>query len=116
MVVEIGTLCVKTAGRDATQFCVVVEKISDNYVLIDGNTRRKKVNISHIEPLNQKISIKESSSTKEVLEAFEKEGIEIKKSTEKKEKKEKQPQEKKSAKGSAKSVDKKTAKKSSKKE
>lgn len=115
MVVEIGTLCVKTAGRDATQFCVVVEKLSDNYVLIDGNTRRKKVNVSHIEPLNQKLSIKESSSTKDVLEAFEKQGIEVKKSSSEKEKKEKQPQEK-SAKGSAKPTDKKTVKKSSKKE
>lgn len=39
---EVGRVCVKTAGRDATKLCVVVEEIDETFVLVDGNTRRKK--------------------------------------------------------------------------
>ncbi len=100
---EIGRLCIKTAGRDATQYCVVVEIINETYVLIDGNTRRKKVNKSHIEPLDKILKIKKSATTKEVLTAFEKEGIEVKNSIDKKPKKEKKEQVKKNKQGVPKS-------------
>lgn len=85
--IEVGRLCVKTAGRDAMQYCVVVDNESDKFVVVDGNTRRKRVNISHIEPLGKKLDIKKGADTKTVLDAFEKEGIEVKKSSEKKEEK-----------------------------
>ena len=49
---EIGRLCVKIAGRDAGLKCLVVEVIDDNYVLIDGQTRRRKCNIKHLEPVS----------------------------------------------------------------
>ncbi len=111
MVVDIGRICVKTAGRDAAQYCVVVEVHDNNYVTVDGNTRRKKVNLSHLEPTTQTIDIKAGASTKDVLEAFAKADIEVKKSAEKKEKKEKKPQVKKAKKGSNKSEEKKTSKK-----
>ena len=95
MVLDIGRICVKIAGRDAAQYCAVVEQIDDNYVLVDGNTRRKKVNKTHIEPTNLTIDIKKGASTQDVLTAFEKVGIDVEKSAEKKEQKEKQPQQKK---------------------
>lgn len=82
--IEVGRLCVKTAGRDAMRHCVVVEIIDEKYVLVDGNTRRKKVNKSHLEPLNQVLKVKKGASTKEVLETFEKDGIPVVKSAEKK--------------------------------
>ena len=85
---EVGRLCIKTAGRDAAQYCVVVEVVDEKYVLVDGNTRRKKVNKTHVEPLNKTFKIKKGASTKEILELFEKEEIEVKKSTEAKKKKE----------------------------
>ena len=50
---EVGRLCVKLAGRDSGKKCVVVEKVDQQYVLVDGATRRKKVNIRHFEPLDQ---------------------------------------------------------------
>lgn len=114
MVVDIGRICVKTAGRDAAQYCAVVEVHGDNYVTIDGNTRRKKVNLTHLEPTNQTIDIKKGASTKDVLEAFTKIDIEVKKSAEKKEKKEKKPQVKKAKKGSQKEEKKETTKSSKK--
>lgn len=106
---QVGRLCVKTAGRDAMQYCVVVEEIDTKFVLVDGNVRRKKVNKAHIEPLNKTLDIKKGADTKTILQAFEKEGIEIKKSADPKPKKEKKEQIKKVA-------VKKTDKKSSKKE
>ena len=74
---EVGRVCIKMLGRDAGKECVIIKILDDKYVLIDGNTRRKKVNIKHIEPLNKVIKIKEEASTEEVLKAFEKEGIPV---------------------------------------
>jgi len=75
----VGRLCVKTAGRDACEYCVVVEEIDSNFVLVDGNTRRKKVNKRHLEPLGKVLKVKKGASTKEVTELLEKEGIKLKK-------------------------------------
>lgn len=100
--IEVGTLCVKTAGRDAMQYCVVVEVIDEKYVLVDGNTRRKKVNKAHVEPLHKKLDVKKGADTKTVQEAIKKAGIEINKSSEPKKAKEKKPQVKKETKASKK--------------
>jgi large subunit ribosomal protein L14e len=104
---ETGRLCVKTAGRDAMQYCVVVEEIDEKNVLIDGNTRRKKVNKAHLEPLNKTLKIKKGADTKTVHEAFKEAEITVKKSAEQKPKKEQKPQQKKETK---KKEDKKTSK------
>ncbi|PLW80465.1 50S ribosomal protein L14e [Candidatus Woesearchaeota archaeon] len=88
MIYEIGRLCVKIAGRDAGQKCIVIDNLEDNLVLIDGMTRRRKCNIAHLEPLNEIIKIKKGASEKEVGDAFKKMGMDIvakkaKKATEK---------------------------------
>jgi len=75
---EIGRLCVKIAGRDAGLKCLVVEVIDDNYVLIDGQTRRRKCNIKHLEPLDKVLKVKKGLAHDEVLKELKKEGIEIK--------------------------------------
>ena len=69
---EVGRLCLKIAGRDAGRTGVVVEKIDDGVVLIDGGTRRKKVNVKHLEPLDQIIELGEQASHEEVAEKFRK--------------------------------------------
>ena len=71
----IGQLCVKIVGRESGKHCVIVDKIDSTYVLIDGNIRRKKCNIIHLEFLNKKLDIKKGASTIEVHKAMEKEGI-----------------------------------------
>jgi large subunit ribosomal protein L14e len=71
---EIGRICVKIAGRDAGLKCVIVEQLDDNYVLIDGETRRRKCNIGHLEPLDQTIELKKGASHADVAKAFEKLG------------------------------------------
>ena len=55
---KIGQLCVKIAGRDAGQHCLVVDVLEKNSVLIDGQTRRRKCNILHLEPLVKVLEIK----------------------------------------------------------
>ena len=74
---EIGRLCVKLAGRDAGEECVVVDVLDNNNVLVDGNTRRKKCNIMHLEPLDQVLKIKKNTSHDEVISVMEKAGIKI---------------------------------------
>ena len=73
----IGQLCVKITGRESGKYCVIVDKIDSTYVLIDGNLRRKKCNINHLELFNKKLDIKKGAPTIEVHKAMEKEGIEI---------------------------------------
>lgn len=68
---SIGRLCVKTAGRDATKYCVVVEEVDSNYVIVDGYTRKKKVNRAHIEPLNKVLEVTAKSSTEEIRKAID---------------------------------------------
>jgi large subunit ribosomal protein L14e len=74
---EIGRLCVKIAGRDSRLKCVIVEVLEGSFVLIDGQTRRKKCNIKHLEPLDKVIKLKKNASHEEVIEALKKEGIEV---------------------------------------
>lgn len=74
--INIGRICVKTAGRDAGRKCVVVD-VLDKQVLIDGETRRRKCNSSHLEPLGESIEIAQGASHEEVSAAFKKLGIEL---------------------------------------
>ncbi len=68
--VEIGRVCMKIAGRDAGKIGVIVDVVDDHYVLIDGETRRRKCNISHLELLNKVIKIEKGASHEDVLSAL----------------------------------------------
>ncbi len=99
--IEIGRVCVKIAGRDAGEIAVVVDVLNDKYVLIDGNVRRRKCNIRHIEPTDKVLKIKKNATTEEILKAMKKAGIEVKKKIKKKEKeakKQEKPKEKRESK------------------
>ena len=74
---DIGRLCIKIAGRNAGKYCVIVDKVDDNFVLIDGNVKRKKCNINHLEPLDKVLEIKKGASTASVHEAMKKERIKV---------------------------------------
>ena len=73
--IEIGRLCVKIAGRDADLKCVIIDVLDDNFVMIDGETRRRKCNILHLEPLKDTIKIKKNSSHEDIKREFEKLGL-----------------------------------------
>lgn len=104
---EVGRLCVKIAGRDAGRTCVVVEAAGNSYVVVDGDVRRKKVNIKHLEPLDKTVEVKAKATHADVKKVFEKAGLPI---WETKPKKAAERQRKQKAKKEASAVEKKSAK------
>jgi len=74
---EIGRICMKIAGRDAGRLCVVTSVIDDITVVIDGQTRRRKCNVKHLEPLDKVIDIQEDADHESVISAFKELNIEI---------------------------------------
>jgi large subunit ribosomal protein L14e len=76
--IEVGRLCVKTAGRDAGNKCVIIEVLDEKFVMIDGETRRRKCNVKHLEPLKEMIKLGKNAAHKDVVSEFKKLGIEIK--------------------------------------
>ncbi|MCF7871835.1 50S ribosomal protein L14e [Candidatus Woesearchaeota archaeon] len=124
---NVGRVCMKIAGRDAGQLCVIINEIDDSFVLIDGQTRRRKCNVKHLEPVDTLLDIKKDASTDEVIKAFKTLNVEVKKTSPKKStkrpkkqkiKKEKQPKQTKEMKKASKKTEstKKLAKKEETKE
>ncbi|NPA86191.1 MAG: 50S ribosomal protein L14e [bacterium] len=73
MVFEVGRLVVKLAGRDAGRLGVIVRKVDELFVVVTGpkkftGLRRRKVNIRHLEPLQEKIDIPEDAPDEVVWE------------------------------------------------
>ncbi len=77
MIFEIGRICIKIAGRDAGLTCVIVDTIDENHVLIDGQTRRRKCNVIHLEPTKKTLDIAKGADTQTVATAFEKEDVKV---------------------------------------
>jgi len=76
---EVGRICVKLVGREAGRKCVIVDLVDKSFGLVTGPTsvtgvRRRRVNISHIEPTQDRIEIKRGVSDEEVAEALKASG------------------------------------------
>ncbi len=70
--IEIGRICVKTHGREAGQRCVVVDIVDENFVLVSGpqkltGVRRRRTNVRHLEPTQEKVQIKTGASDDDLL-------------------------------------------------
>lgn len=75
--VEVGRICVKTAGREAGSKCVVVDVIDGNYVLVTGpvslsGVKRRRTNVKHIEATQDRIDLKKGATDEEVVKAIDK--------------------------------------------
>lgn len=73
--IEVGRICVKLTGREAGRKCVIVDVIDKNFVLVTGpksvtGVKRRRANVNHIEPLQEKIAINRGASDEEVVEAL----------------------------------------------
>lgn len=77
MTLTIGRVCVKIAGRDAGKKCVVLDIIDKNFVFIDGETRRRKCNILHLDPLTEILSVSKNATHEQVRDAFRDLGITV---------------------------------------
>ncbi|MCJ7651783.1 MAG: 50S ribosomal protein L14e [Candidatus Lokiarchaeota archaeon] len=72
-VYDIGRVCVKTMGREAGNYCVIVDIIDKNYVIIDGlKVRRRRANFNHVEPTADMIDIKKGADHQTVETAIKK--------------------------------------------
>ncbi|MBI3032436.1 50S ribosomal protein L14e [Candidatus Woesearchaeota archaeon] len=67
---EIGRVCMKIAGRDAGKYGVIVDNVDERTVIIDGQTRRRKCNILHLEPTQDKVKISKDVSHEKVVEVL----------------------------------------------
>lgn len=80
VIYKTGRICVKTMGREAGSYCVIVEAKDDKTVLITGpqhisGVRRRSCNIRHLEPLDDMIDIKSGAEDKDVEKALESAGL-----------------------------------------
>jgi len=89
-----GSICYKIAGREAGKMAVIVEVVDDNFVLIDGNVKRRKCNIKHLEMTNNVLDVKKGASTSEVHKQMSVSGFKVIERKPKKEKKEEVKEEK----------------------
>lgn len=76
----VGRVCMKIAGREAGKYCVVLKKENENFYLVTGpkvltGVKRRRCNQDHLEPTSNSLKIKAEASDKEVIAAFDKEGL-----------------------------------------
>lgn len=95
---EIGRVIIKLSGRDGGELGVIVSK-EGNMVLIDGNVRRRKVNVKHVEPTSKLLKIKKNASHNDVVKVMKEAKLGIKEKRGKKAKKSKKPIKKRILKG-----------------
>jgi large subunit ribosomal protein L14e len=74
--IEVGRICVKQAGREQGQKCVVIDVMDKSFILVTGpkkltGIKRRRVNLNHVAPLQDKIDVKRGASDEEVTQALE---------------------------------------------
>lgn len=74
-ILDVGRVCMKAAGREAGKFCVVLEKPKDDFVLVTGpktitRIKRRKCNILHLEPTEDKLNISQDAEDSAVDKAW----------------------------------------------
>ena len=72
-VMDVGRICVKLTGRESGRRCVIVDVVDRNYVVVTGpeeltGVRRRRVNLSHLRPLDESIDISRNASDEAILE------------------------------------------------
>ncbi len=77
--IEVGRICVKLTGREAGRKCIILDVMDKSFILITGpkavtGVRRRRTNINHVEPLQEKIELKRSASEEEVAAALKSSG------------------------------------------
>ncbi len=74
--VEIGRICIKQAGRENGKKCVVIDIMDKSFILITGpkkvtGVKRRRVNMNHVMPLQEKIDVKRGASDEDVIKSLE---------------------------------------------
>ncbi|UCD45002.1 MAG: 50S ribosomal protein L14e [Candidatus Bathyarchaeota archaeon] len=71
--IDVGRVCVKLTGRESGNRCVIVDVVDRNYVVVTGpreltGVRRRRVNMSHLRPLDERLEISRNASDEEILQ------------------------------------------------
>jgi len=74
--IEVGRICVKQGGRECCAKCVIIDVMDKSYVLVTvpkkvTGLKRRRANINHLMPLEDKIEVKRGASEDEVAAALE---------------------------------------------
>ncbi len=77
---DVGRICMKTAGREAGKFCVIVDVMEGGFVMVTGpkavtHVKRRKCNVEHLEPTPDSIKIQKNASDDDVIGAYKKHGL-----------------------------------------
>jgi len=77
--IEVGRICIKEVGRELGQKCVIIDVLDKSFVLVTGpkkvtGVKRRRVNINHVKPMQDKIEVKRGASDEEVAQVLESEG------------------------------------------
>jgi len=77
--IEIGRVCTKQKGRETGKKCVIIDIMDKSFVLVTGpkkvtGVKRRRVNISHLQPLPERIDISRGASDDEIVSALESAG------------------------------------------
>lgn len=73
--IEVGRVCRKERGHEKGKYCVILEVIDKNFVLVDGQVKRRKCNIAHLTPLPIKVEVKKEMSKDEILKKLAEAGV-----------------------------------------
>ncbi len=88
VVLEIGRVCLKIAGREAGKYCIVIKpagksKEEKSFVFVTGprlltGVKRRKCNIDHLKATEYKLEISDNAIDEQVIAAYEKAGLIVK--------------------------------------
>jgi large subunit ribosomal protein L14e len=75
--IEIGSLYIKTTGREKGKRCIIVDLMDKNFVLVTGppkitGVKRRRVNLKHLNPTEEKIDVKKGATDKEIEQVLTK--------------------------------------------
>jgi large subunit ribosomal protein L14e len=73
--ITVGDVAMKIAGRDAGKLCVVVDIMDNHFVLVDGETRRRKCNVDHLELLGKKVKVSKNATSTEIVKELKALGL-----------------------------------------
>jgi len=77
---DIGRVCMKTAGREAGKYCVVLKKLDNTFVLVTGpktltGVKRRRCNVEHLEPTQYSLKIDAEATDSVVIKAYDTIGL-----------------------------------------
>lgn len=78
--IETGRVCMKSVGREAGGYCVVLKSVNKSFALVTGpkiltGVKRRNANVAHLTPMEHMVEVTEGSTDEQVIQALEKAGL-----------------------------------------